>query len=853
MTQLKEICSVCKRPTRSSEKGSLTGFLFENLYCQCGVVGADASKPSDVHLCPSCGLSMPEVERVGSFTSYLFQDIRCSCSKKDRESLSKSGGRMALRTRYRVDPAMHTNATERRTSMKARRMLTSIDSIARVGLVTGEVIGNYQLEELIGEGGMGLVFKGRHVQLGRNCAIKILAPTVRSEASWNMFHNEAKIVAGLNHEGICQIYDFGVHKEQLPFYVMDYLEGETLEQVLQKQGTLSVGAVIEVFIKLADVVSYASGKGVIHKDIKPANIMLLTPTQSGIGVKLLDFGIAELTVSNQEQDADIVGTAAYMSPERFFGGVLDQRLDIYSLGCSMFEALTGSLPYQSDVFEELMRQHALDEIPMLRSRTGVEFPLELEAVIRRCLGKTPDDRYPNASELSADLRAILENNPLAFAKEQLLSIKEDATTASAAVAPPPKNKTLQYALIGLALTGLLVFLLMIALYWDLDRKKISINQHATETKQPHMAASWPEPVPTELVDSLDSAIMKDIDLEHPKKLIWLTSFDNPRLGRCKAVIQNHRIKFHGDVEKEIVSDHKGTTYVNKHKADGSWEVLTDTLKARNEKMFRGFTAKPVGKDKIRGLNCTRYSFVTATGERGLYWTTEDFTIVNKVLATGFAWVCDMPPGYGMPVRMLYLDKDSKPMKPVFDMRVAEHISETMLQIRIQVLERQEMEEREAQPAERTKYGGIVTRQPDGSVETVWENGVVRVDAPGGIGFLRKKDGTVEHWGPTINDCYVRTLTLDGRRSSKYRDGTVLFEDLDGTLTYKYTSGAVAVWRISRGTAKRAVDLGGDAIVWVVDSIDPSGRRSVQESRGNPPYLDEHDAISIAQRQRKAYR
>lgn len=794
---------------------------------------------------------MPEVERVGSFTSYLFQDIRCSCSKKDKESQSKSGGRIALRTRYRVDPSAHSTATARRTSMKARRLLISVDSIARVGLVSGEVIGNYQLDELIGEGGMGLVFKGRHVQLGRTCAIKILAPTVRSEASWNMFHNEAKIIASLNHECICQIYDFGVHKEQLPFYVMDYLEGETLEQVLQRQGTLSVGAVIEIFIKLADVLAYASSKGVIHKDIKPANIMLLTPTQSGIGVKLLDFGIAELTVSDQEKDADIVGTATYMSPERFFGGVLDQRLDIYSLGCAMFEALTGSLPYQSDSFEELMRQHALDEIPMLRSRTGVDFPLEIEAVIRRCLGKTPDDRYANAADLSADLQAILNNQKLQFANSQLQSVSEESTTVGAAA--PKATRTLQYALIGFGLTGLLVFLLVVALYADVDRKKATTDQ-LNEASRRAEAGSWPEaPVPTELVNSLDSVIMKDSDLENPKKLIWLCAFDNPRLGRCKAVLQDFRIKLHGNVEKEVVTANKDGIYVTKQKSDGSWEALADDLKSKNAEMFQGFSAKPVGKEKILGLNCTRYSFSTPVGEKGFYWTTEDFTIVNKQLATGFAWVCGVPSGYGMPVRMLYLDKDSKPKKPVFDMRVAEHISETMLQIRIQVLERQEIEERAEQPTERTKDGGIVTRQPDGSVETVWENGVVRVDSPGGIGFIRKKDGTIEHWGPTINDCYVRTITLDGQRSSKYRDGTLLLESRDGILTYKFTSGAAAIWRISPSTAKRPIDLGGDEILWTVDSIEPDGRRHVQKIRGNPPYLDEHDALSIAQRQRKAIR
>jgi len=411
----------------SSREGSLTRFLFENIYCQCHSAAArPVPQEQAASFCRRCGKIVPEVNRKGSFTSYLFQAVRCDCAEPDEGPAVQTAHRPDLDARYTSPPGSPSSA--RLTRLKIQQASATMGSIKEIGLTGGDIIGdNYQIFELIGEGGMGLVFLGKHMQLNRTCAVKVLAPSMLSVSSWMMFQNEAKIIANLNHKSICQIYDLGVHKERLPFYAMDYLPGKTLEQLLAQQGTLSVGAVIEIFMQLAEGLAFAHGKGVIHRDIKPANIMLVPTDQSDTCVKLLDFGIAELARSSLVDcdREDIVGTAFYMSPERFAGTAGDCRCDIYAAGCSMFEALTGSLPYESEDLLELRRMHEEDPIPTLRSRTNTNFSPAIEAVIHKCLAKNVDDRYQTAEQLQADLSCILNEEPLLFASPEKVTIAKD--------------------------------------------------------------------------------------------------------------------------------------------------------------------------------------------------------------------------------------------------------------------------------------------------------------------------------------------------------------------------------------------------------------------------------------------
>lgn len=377
---------------------------------------------------------IPDSYRSGTFTSFLFQDIRCRCASSDG-SASPLGipGVQKLSKRFALHHSALNKLTTQKNATKFEQAVGTIDTLASFDLERGDVIdGSYRLLELIGQGGMGVVFLSRHVSLERTCALKILSPAMYSETSWMMFQNEAKIVAALNHPSICPIYDLGIYKERLPFYAMEYLPGETLEQVLLKQGTLSLGAVAEVFEQLADGLAYAHERGVIHKDIKPGNIMLVPRSENEIAIKVLDFGLAELNApgkSNIRIDR-AVGTAAYMSPERFTGGASDHRSDLYSIGCSIFEALTGSLPFEG-TDEELAELHAGATIPLMQERTGTQFPHEIEAVVRKCLAKNPNDRYQSAQDLRTDLLCILDGEPLRVAQNESKQLAEKLTPKQA--------------------------------------------------------------------------------------------------------------------------------------------------------------------------------------------------------------------------------------------------------------------------------------------------------------------------------------------------------------------------------------------------------------------------------------
>jgi len=218
--------------------------------------------------------------------------------------------------------------------------LSKEEIVAISQLSPGDTIGGcYEILELAGEGGMGAVYRAKHKVLERQCAIKFLAPSLVSEKSWLLFQKEAKINSTLLHHSICQVYDLGIHAGKLPYYAMDFVDGHSLEEVISFQGPLTLGATLEIFIKVCEGLSYAHRKGIIHKDIKPANIMVTTDNTEDLDVRVLDFGISELSEPStasrsqnnlDDSDDEILGSAAYMSPEQFRGEELDKRSDIYN-------------------------------------------------------------------------------------------------------------------------------------------------------------------------------------------------------------------------------------------------------------------------------------------------------------------------------------------------------------------------------------------------------------------------------------------------------------------------------------------------------------------------------------------
>ncbi|MDX2086810.1 MAG: serine/threonine-protein kinase [Kofleriaceae bacterium] len=276
----------------------------------------------------------------------------------------------------------------------------------------GQVVGNYRLVSELGRGGMGLVFRAEHVQLGRPAALKMLLPQFSHDAGIvTRFFNEARAASAIDHPGIVEIYDFGHHSDGSAYIVMALLQGESLERRIARQPLSPVEAA-SFAAQAASALAAAHARGIIHRDLKPDNLFLV-PNElvtGGIQLKLLDFGIAKLV---EERDADfrtqtgaVIGTPAYMSPEQCMGSAtIDHRTDLYALGCILFHMLCGRPPFTSTQgIGVLIAAHLRDPVPDPRT-FAPNIPDALVGIVLRLLEKEPAARFQSAAELRAALQA----------------------------------------------------------------------------------------------------------------------------------------------------------------------------------------------------------------------------------------------------------------------------------------------------------------------------------------------------------------------------------------------------------------------------------------------------------------
>jgi len=282
------------------------------------------------------------------------------------------------------------------------------------GLI-GQFIGQkYEVLEKVGEGGMGTIYKVMHGQLKRLFAMKVLTPGSSGfdRTRIERFDQEAKAASGLNHHNLVGIHDYGVTTEGVPYVVMEFVEGQTIDRFIANPGTFDDATALEIFIQLCDGIDYAHTKHIIHRDLKPSNIMLSTHDGKLIP-RILDFGIAKVNDPDKEQGkvltqtGELIGSPQYMSPEQCMGYRLDGRSDLYSLGCVMFEMLTGRKLFVGDSAMSVMFQHINERAPLFRTIDGAaKVRPELERVILQTLEKDPDNRYQNADDLRNDLLLI---------------------------------------------------------------------------------------------------------------------------------------------------------------------------------------------------------------------------------------------------------------------------------------------------------------------------------------------------------------------------------------------------------------------------------------------------------------
>jgi serine/threonine protein kinase len=287
-------------------------------------------------------------------------------------------------------------------------------------LAIGEKVGgDYLVESWIGAGGMGNVYRVKHSILDSEYALKTLSPDKISESGWLRFKNEAQAIARLNHKNVVGIYNLGLHEGRLPYYVMDLLKGKSLHDELRAKGPLPMEQALLIFKEVAEGIGHAHKKGIVHRDIKPANVMLLDDAAvGGARVKIVDFGIVKLSAAGAEAQqltniGEIFGSPYYMSPEQCQGGKVDARSDIYSLGCTIYECLTGVPPYRGHSAIETMLMHQNDALPTLqKAARGKEFPKAIENIVAKMIAKAPINRYQSMDKVVEDLSAMLAGQPL---------------------------------------------------------------------------------------------------------------------------------------------------------------------------------------------------------------------------------------------------------------------------------------------------------------------------------------------------------------------------------------------------------------------------------------------------------
>jgi beta-lactam-binding protein with PASTA domain/predicted Ser/Thr protein kinase len=306
----------------------------------------------------------------------------------------------------------------------------------------------YELGEILGFGGMSEVHLARDVRLHRDVAVKVLrADLARDPSFYLRFRREAQNAAALNHPAIVAVYDTGEAETAagpLPYIVMEYVNGVTLRDIVHTDGPMTPTRAIEVIADACQALNFSHQHGIIHRDVKPANIMISTTN----AVKVMDFGIARAlsdSGNSVTQTAAVIGTAQYLSPEQARGDTVDARSDVYSLGCVLYEMLTGEPPFVGDSPVAVAYQHVReDPVPPSRRYEGIS--ADLDAVVLKALAKNPENRYQTAAEMRTDLIRVHNGEPpeapkiLTDADRSSLMAAPHSTDAAALTNPLPRQQ-----------------------------------------------------------------------------------------------------------------------------------------------------------------------------------------------------------------------------------------------------------------------------------------------------------------------------------------------------------------------------------------------------------------------------
>ena len=330
-------------------------------------------------------------------------------------------------------------------------------------LPTGYVVGEYRVERVIGRGGMGVVYSGVQPVIEKRVAIKVLNSELSGDpALVRRFLDEARAVNRIRHPNIIDIFSFGQLADGRQYFVMEYLEGHTLDDRLQSRD-LPVTELPPLLAQICDALDAAHGEHIVHRDLKPENIWIVAPRRGRPFAKLLDFGIAKLLATGEQtttQAGVLMGTPQYMSPEQCHGRAVDHRTDIYAMGVLLYQMYTGQLPFRGEGFAEILTKQ-LTQIPE-RPSTHVSLPQALDVLIMRCLAKDPADRPQSARELGEALaQIVVPGTPTTRASVQAsktnTTLRGSAQSAEVVAAPtaPVRRWTFAVVLLSVGVLGAL--------------------------------------------------------------------------------------------------------------------------------------------------------------------------------------------------------------------------------------------------------------------------------------------------------------------------------------------------------------------------------------------------------------
>ncbi|CAG0947186.1 partial serine/threonine protein kinase, bacterial, partial [Anaerolineae bacterium] len=265
-----------------------------------------------------------------------------------------------------------------------------------MGFIVGESVGQFDIVAYVGQGGMATIFKAYQKNLDRYVALKVIHPTLKNDQSFvARLTREAQIVGNLNHPNIVTVYDF-IQSESVPFLVLQFIDGKTLKDVLQEH-KLSTREVFEILQPVADALTFAHAHGVLHRDVKPSNIML---DKEG-HVYLTDFGLARVERSGESTMSHdmLIGSPQYLSPEQAKSETVDARTDVYSLGIVLFEMFTGKPPFSAETpYATIMQQ--INDPPAAARSINPDVPIAIEQVLARALEKDPNKRYASVRDFA---------------------------------------------------------------------------------------------------------------------------------------------------------------------------------------------------------------------------------------------------------------------------------------------------------------------------------------------------------------------------------------------------------------------------------------------------------------------